>query len=191
MVTLKDAFRELFNPAMTRSMFFLDFYVYPALIILCLFLAFNPYQDSEVPEVLGLVLLGYMAWTVIEYVVHRFILHHVAAFRELHKAHHDASCELVGTPTIISVSAFYFLGYLPIAEISGGTTAAALLAGLLTGYLSYVVVHYALHHVGSHGYRFVKRLKRRHALHHQSESINFGVTTAIWDRALGTFADQI
>jgi sterol desaturase/sphingolipid hydroxylase (fatty acid hydroxylase superfamily) len=132
-------------------------------------------------------LVGYLLWTFIEYVVHRFVLHHIAAFRELHKAHHDASHELLGTPTIFSVSAFYFLGYLPIAEFWGTGTAAAILTGLLVGYLSYVIVHYALHHTSSHGFRIMKRLKRRHALHHQLQNINFGVTTDIWDRLCGTF----
>lgn len=188
MATLRGAFKYLFNPAMTRSMFFLDFYIYPALIILSLVLAFHTAQESDVPELLGLALLGYAIWTFVEYVVHRFILHHVAGLSELHKVHHDASGELVGTPPIFSVSAFYFLGYWPIAEIWGRSTAAAILTGLLTGYLSYVFVHYALHHMGSHGFRVMKRLKRRHALHHQSQDINFGVTTDIWDRVFGTIA---
>ncbi len=188
MATLKGAFKQLFNPAMTRSMFFLDFYVYPVLIILCLVVAFRSSRESNIPEFLGLVLLGYVGWTLIEYLVHRSILHHVAAFRALHKAHHDASHELVGTPTIYSVSAFYLLGYLPLAEIWGRGIAASVLTGLLIGYSSYVVLHYALHHVSSHGFRIIKRLKRKHALHHQFQDTNFGVTNDIWDRIFGTFA---
>jgi sterol desaturase/sphingolipid hydroxylase (fatty acid hydroxylase superfamily) len=187
MAALTGAFMNLFKPAMTRSMFFLDFYVYPALIILSLFLAFHTIQQSDVPRLLGLVLLGYVVWTFVEYVVHRFVLHHILGFREAHKVHHDAPYDLIGTPTILSVSAFYFLGYWPLAEILGRSMAMAILAGLLTGYLSYVFVHYALHHMGSHGLSRVKRLKRRHALHHQFQVINFGVTTDIWDRVFGTF----
>ena len=187
MATIRGAFKELFNPAMTRGMYFLDFYIYPALIIVCLVLDYHSVRRGEIPGLLCIMFLGYLLWTFIEYVVHRFILHHVAAFRALHKSHHDASHELVGTPTIFSVSAFYFLGYLPVAEIFGMGTAAAILTGLLVGYLSYFVVHYALHHVNSRGLYIFKRLKRRHALHHQLQDINFGVTTDVWDRLFGTF----
>ena len=188
MATIRGTIKELVKPAMTRGMFFLDFYIYPVLIIACLVLDYHGVRRGEIPRLLCLTFLGYLSWTFIEYVVHRFILHHVAAFRALHKAHHDASQELVGTPTIFSVSAFYFLGYLPIAEIFGMGTADAILTGLLVGYLSYVVVHYILHHIGSHGVRLLKLLKRRHAVHHQLPDTNFGVTTNIWDWVFGTLA---
>ena len=156
----------IFSPAMSPRMFFLDFYVYPPIILLCLIVAFERVEANRVVGLICLVLLGYSVWTLIEYLVHRFVLHHVPLLRGPHEAHHDAPNDLIGTPTILSVAAFYFFGYLPMTMIWGARPTAALLAGLVGGYLSYMLVHYAVHHIGSRGFHFLKQLKRHHALHH-------------------------
>ena len=179
--------KGLFAPVMSARMYFLDFYVYPPLIILCLIVAFKAVAAGKLPEMLALVIFGYLMWTLVEYLAHRYVFHHIAGFRGLHEAHHAEPNELIGSPTIFSLAIFYCLAYWPIASIWGVRPAAAFLAGLLTGYLSYVLVHYAVHHFGSHGFRLMKKLKRQHALHHHvSQQRYFGVTTSFWDKVFGT-----
>jgi sterol desaturase/sphingolipid hydroxylase (fatty acid hydroxylase superfamily) len=179
----------IMSSQMSAQMFFLDFVVYPLLIIICLIIAFDGSAFRQALVSLALVISGYLIWGLVEYVIHRFVLHHVPFFSVIHKAHHDASDELIGTPTIISAVIFYCVVYWPGAEIFGYRPASAFSAGLLAGYLFYVSVHYAVHHLGSGGYGFMRKLKRRHAIHHYHvNEKNFGVTTGFWDRLFGTQA---
>lgn len=180
----------LVSPRMSQRMFFLDFIVYPILIVACLIVAFGNDSYGQWLESLALVVFGYGFWTLAEYLVHRFVLHHVPMFSAVHNAHHDAPRELIGTPTVLSVAVFFCSAFLPVAEFYGVRPAGAWLAGLLSGYLSYAAIHYAVHHLGSGGYGLVKRLKRQHGVHHhRNGNCNFGVTTSLWDRLFGTLAD--
>ena len=68
----------------------------------------------------------------------------------------------------------------------------------MLGYLAYVGVHYALHHVNSLGPTWLpaslrvwlRNLIRAHAVHHHQTQYNFGVTTTIWDRVFGTLRQR-
>ena len=65
-----------------------------------------------------------------------------------------------------------------------GTAATA---GLVSGYLWYVFVHYATHHWRLRRGSYLYRARLRHARHHHlSHSGNFGVTTSVWDHVFGT-----
>ena len=60
-------------------------------------------------------------------------------------------------------------------------------AGMVTGYLWYVFVHYATHHFRPRRGTYLYRARVRHARHHHlSDDGNFGVTTAFWDHVFGT-----
>ena len=181
--------RDLASPNLSPRMFFLDFFVYPPIILLCLFVAFDHSGLEQWLKSATLIVSGYWFWTLTEYVAHRFVLHRVPVFATLHKAHHDEPHALIGTPTIFSLVVFYCFAFWPVAEFDGMRPAASWFAGLLLGYFLYVTAHYIVHHVSSGGFRFVKKLKRQHALHHHSEAdCNFGVTTSFWDRLFGTLS---
>ena len=179
----------IMSSQMSAQMFFLDFVVYPLLILICLVIAFDGSTFRQALISVALIISGYLMWGLVEYIIHRFVLHHVPFFSAIHKAHHDASDELIGTPTIFSALIFYCFVYWPGAEIFGYRSASALSAGLLAGYLFYVSVHYAVHHFDGGDYGFMRKLKRQHAIHHyHAAEKNFGVTTVFWDRLFGTLA---
>ena len=181
------AFKDLFSSSAPAYFFFLDFVVYPLLAMLCLYLALAGLGSRASLQYLALSAVGYGLWTLAEYVVHRFVLHHVPLVRPMHMAHHEAPRDLIGTPTIFSVLLFFVAVFLPLNALLGLRAASALSVGLLIGYFSYVLVHYGLHHWGSGGFRHLQKLKRHHALHHHLEDqCNYGVTTTIWDRLFGT-----
>lgn len=176
--------RSLLSPLMSAPAFFLDFYTYPVLAALCLAVGI---WEVGVARTLILVVAGLASWSLLEYLVHRFALHHLMWFSSLHDAHHADPKAYIGTPTLISVAIFYALGYTPVALIFGRGDAAGWMAGLLTGYLAYVVTHWAVHHVTGGNFWVLRRLKRQHAVHHHfSHDTNFGVTTSFWDRVFGT-----
>jgi sterol desaturase/sphingolipid hydroxylase (fatty acid hydroxylase superfamily) len=177
------------SPRMTPRMFFLDFYVYPPIIIVALIIGIwkQPFLLA-----VSLTALGYGVWTLFEYLLHRIILHHMPFFEGLHRAHHDEAMELIGTPTIVSLFFLYFAAFLPLTFFVGTPVALCFMAGFTAGYLSYVAVHYAVHHKGSGGFNYMKQLKRQHAVHHHGTGeSNFGVTTIFWDKLFGTHQTSI
>src|SRR6185437_13158272 len=55
-------------------------------------------------ESLALVGVGLVTWTAIEYLLHRFVLHGVAPFKDWHEEHHQRPTALICAPTILSAS---------------------------------------------------------------------------------------
>jgi cyclopropane-fatty-acyl-phospholipid synthase len=159
-----------------------DFIVYAtACAVLALLLAIvAPYERRT--ELLALALLGLVAWTLVEYVLHRFVLHGIQPFQAWHAEHHRRPRALIGTPTILSVTLIAALVFLPALVLSDLWRASALTFGLLTGYLVYALVHHAAHHWRADT-AWLRHIKRHHALHHSpvAAAARYGVTSALWD----------
>lgn len=133
-------------------------------------------------EILGFALAGLATWTLVEYLLHRFVLHGLQPFRAWHAEHHRRPRALIGTPTILSAALITALVFIPAFVLSDLWRAAALTFGLLTGYLVYAIVHHATHHW--HGdLAWLRAVKRHHALHHSpvAAPARYGVTSAFWD----------
>ncbi len=136
---------------------------------------------QQVLQTLAFVLAGLAGWTLIEYLLHRFVLHGMPPFRGWHDAHHKRPVALICAPTIMSASLILVLIFLPAVELLDLERACALTLGMLMGYLAYSVTHHAVHHWRSSNAWLMQR-KRWHALHHHVEHPGcYGVTTAFWD----------
>ncbi|MDP2417124.1 MAG: sterol desaturase family protein [Hydrogenophaga sp.] len=129
----------------------------------------------------GWALLGLLAWTALEYALHRFVLHGLQPFSRWHNEHHRRPEALISTPTLVSAGLFMGLVYLPALFVLGPWPAAALTLGLLVGYLWYSTVHHAIHH-WTLDTPWLRQRKRWHAEHHHVFPVSgFGVTTRAWD----------
>ena len=130
---------------------------------------------------------GLLGWTVLEYGLHRFVLHGLAPFSRWHLEHHQRPTALICAPTLLSASLIGGLVYLPALLASDGWHALAFTLGVLIGYLTYTVTHHATHHWRARG-PWLKERKRWHALHHRSgrPAACYGVTTDVWDRVFGS-----
>jgi sterol desaturase/sphingolipid hydroxylase (fatty acid hydroxylase superfamily) len=179
--------------AMSPRWYFMDFYVYPPLILLCLVAGFSGDLWQDAGSAL-LVAAGLLAWTLAEYLIHRFVFHHAPWLKTVHLEHHAEPSGLHGSPTVVTVVVFAGLSLAPLWYLTSLPFAAAVTAGVMLGYLAYVAVHYAVHHVSDLGPQWLgKRLRQRlrgliraHAVHHHQTQYNFGVTTTLWDRVFGT-----
>jgi sterol desaturase/sphingolipid hydroxylase (fatty acid hydroxylase superfamily) len=142
-----------------------------------------------------LVALGVLGWTLIEYLLHRFLLHscpQASALREvvekLHQGHHREPQD----DAKITVPVY---GSLPLAAavlglyrlMTGGWQIAALLmTGTIAGYLYYETVHFWIHR-GAYRGRWLRQQRSNHFFHHFKDQARcFGVTTSLWDLVLGT-----
>jgi len=138
-------------------------------------------------EILAFALLGLVAWTLVEYVLHRFVLHGIQPFKAWHAEHHRRPRALIGTPTILSAALIAALVFLPALVLSDLWRASALTFGLLTGYLVYAIVHHATHHWRVDN-AWLRKVKRHHALHHSPIAVpgRYGVSSAFWDAVFRT-----
>ena len=177
-------------PEHSKAAYLADFVLYSiAVLALALFLIVAG-PASQRLELSGLVLLGLMSWTAVEYFIHRIILHRVPPFLQWHEAHHRRPAALIRTPTILSASLILILIFVPIWVFSSNLwKACALTLGLLVGYLCYTITHHAIHHWPTK-YKWLKRRQQWHGLHHDGrESGRYGVTSQFWDRIFGSTGD--
>lgn len=130
---------------------------------------------------------GLLAWTALEYALHRFVLHGVRPFSDWHGQHHLRPVALICAPTVLTALLFVVGVFLPALALFDVWIACAWTLGLLSGYLAYAVTHHATHHWRADS-AWLKRRKRWHALHHHhtEQPAFYGVTTALWDHLFGS-----
>lgn len=138
------------------------------------------------------IIAGLVGWTLIEYVLHRFILHGLQPFKRWHAQHHLRPHALIGTPTPFSLILILICVFLPTVLVGGNVwLATGLTLGVITGYAIYSLMHHAVHHWRAN-FAWLKRRKRLHAIHHHARSAcDFGVVTSFWDRVFRTHVDQL
>jgi sterol desaturase/sphingolipid hydroxylase (fatty acid hydroxylase superfamily) len=136
---------------------------------------------------------GLALWTLIEYVMHRFVFHLTPRGRLgilfaylIHGVHHafpeDRRRWLMPPVVTVPVSMLLFL----VLRLLVGAASAPVFAGAIVGYLAYDLLHYASH-AGTLGGRAPRYLRQHHMTHHyRTPEARFGVSSPLWDRVFGT-----
>lgn len=144
----------------------------------------------------ALLLAGAFAWTLGEYVIHRFLMHELRGrglpSRE-HLVHHADPEENPGRPLlswvgIVVVGAVLFgpAGVALGARLGAPLVGLALYAGWLVGYGAYEQVHNRAHTHAPRG-AYGRWVRSHHFHHHHGHPLaNHGVTSPLWDRVFGT-----
>jgi sterol desaturase/sphingolipid hydroxylase (fatty acid hydroxylase superfamily) len=172
---------------LSKAAYFADFVVYPPVIAILLTAALRPESLVCRKTAAVCVVSGLVLWTLVEYGMHRFVLHQIPYLADMHEAHHDDPTGFVGTPTWLSLAMIGCGALLPLWWEAGVGLATAFTAGIAIGYLCYVGVHHVVHHWRIAPATYLYWLNRRHALHHHAPlPCNFGVTTGVWDWMFGT-----
>ena len=178
---------RLFALEHSKAAYLADFVLYGIAVLALAALLWAGGPAAQRGELAAIALLGFAGWTLIEYVLHRFVLHWLQPFKRWHILHHQHPAALICTPTILSAALIVLLVFLPALLLGDIWRACALTLGLVTGYLVYALLHHALHH-GHPTSKWLKKRQHWHALHHRpsQRSDCFGVTTEVWDHVLGT-----
>ena len=141
----------------------------------------------------GAALLGAASWTAAEYGLHRFLMHEMKgrglASREHLKHHADVTYFSPTSKKLLSAVSTSAVA-LPVASaVAGRRWACWYTGGLIAMYGAYEVLHRRTHtHPPRNAYGVWMR--RSHLHHHFGGPMtNHGVTTPVWDRALGTARD--
>jgi sterol desaturase/sphingolipid hydroxylase (fatty acid hydroxylase superfamily) len=143
--------------------------------------------------IVALFLVGWLIWTLLEYVIHRFLFHYEPKSRfgkalhfVVHGVHHDYpndASRLVMPPVVSLPLAVFF--YLLFALVFG-RFCPPIMAGLISGYIFYDSLHYATHHFAMRKgvWSWLKQYHLRH--HYQDDHSGYGVSSPLWDYIFGT-----
>jgi len=186
-------FESDFMEFFSRVHFTVPLYIYVPVILVMLYLSIFNYSISTINIIL-LFIGGIAAWTLAEYILHRFVFHFKAKSEfgkkihfMFHGVHHDYpsdSKRLVMPPSVSIPLAILFFFIFKL--IFGDALMLPFFAGFILGYLFYDITHYAIHHFNMHS-KFWLAIKNHHMLHHyQDEYKGYGVSTPFWDLIFGT-----
>lgn len=129
---------------------------------------------------------GLVLWTLLEYVLHRFLLHRVEPFRRWHLEHHRAPEQPMRTPLVFNAMLLAGLVGAPLVLTGDRWLATGITLGLIAGHLAQEIVHHVVHRPGVRG-RWLDVRARQHDLHHhQCAERAYGTLTWVWDRLFGT-----
>ena len=163
------------------------FVVYLPLIAGSLYFAVAHMQFS-VSSVARLFVLGVAIWTLLEYIIHRYLFHYEPSSRigkqlhfVVHGVHHDYPNDakrLVMPPAVSIPLAIVFYG---LFFLIFRYAAPAVWAGFVGGYVCYDGIHYAIHHLPMKA-GILNRLKQHHLRHHfHDDHAGYGVSSPFWD----------
>lgn len=161
---------------LTRHQYFADFFITPPLTVV---LAAASLRHDFGWRWLPLFALGWAFWTLYEYVVHR-ASHEMPWLVDVHWLHHRNTKEYIGLPPELTLALY------ATAWLAFGFKAAPFAVGFSFAYIAYAALHTAFHYAHIRPGHPLDRMKQRHVAHHRFHDRCFGVTTGLWDRALGT-----
>ena len=143
--------------------------------------------------VAGFFFLGVLLWTLLEYLIHRYVFHYEPKTRAgkrlhyvIHGVHHDYPNDarrLVMPPSISVPLAFLFYG---VFLLIFARFASSAFAGLVFGYVCYDMLHYATHHfpMKQGTWLWLKQYHLRH--HYKDDHVGYGISSPLWDYVFRT-----
>jgi|SRR6218665_285669 len=163
------------------------------LCLICTFLFLEVwYTHTGILMIAALYFGGLFTWTLIEYILHRFVFHideYIPALKRfhyiVHGVHHEHPKDherlfMPPVPGLIIAFLMFCFWY-----IFFGLNAFGFMAGVSNGYLCYSYIHYTVHTNPSG--KIFHKLWSHHAKHHYKYPDKaFGVSSPVWDMVFGT-----
>jgi sterol desaturase/sphingolipid hydroxylase (fatty acid hydroxylase superfamily) len=156
---------------------------------------FYAVTSTDISLGIGFLVLvaGYFVFTFVEYMMHKHFFHMEPDTPvkdklqySVHGVHHDYPRDKDRLAMPPFVSAAYAAIFYLVFRLIMGDYALYFLPGFLSGYASYLGVHYIVH-AFSPPKNFLKVLWVNHAIHHYKDpDMAFGVSTPLWDIIFGT-----
>jgi len=122
---------------------------------------------------------GWLLWTALEYLMHRFAFHGFAPHWEHHAEPGDP--QFIVAPLLLSLPMAAAIWLLCWLAMGSPIEAGLAVAGVIAGYLAYELVHLRIHSRAAGG-PLLRALRRYHYYHHFADDrVCYGVTTPVWD----------
>ena len=156
---------------------------------------YKGFAMGQIGMTIGLFIAGWLIWSLLEYVLHRWVFHYVASSQWgkkqmffIHGYHHEFPSDgmrlvapiFMSWPLAVVFALVYYL-------FLGPNHWLQLFAGSAAGYLAYDWIHYYTHHFTPRN-PIGKFLRKYHMLHHYKDGeAYFGISSPLWDFVFGTF----
>ena len=145
-------------------------------------------QGARWPSSMALFLSGLVAFSLIEYSIHRWLLHDPKSILfDLHEAHHNEPEK---------PSAFFFptsivtlmLVWLLFDRALHVESTSFFICGVATGYCYFGALHHLEHatRINQLPFRWLQKRWAAHSVHHHLDQSNFGVISSFWDYVFRT-----
>ena len=148
--------------------------------------------NTSALQISVLYLGGLTFFTLVEYLLHRFLYHMKTNTDNkrkiqynMHGVHHEfpKDKDRLAMPPLLSISLSTLILYLFHSVL--GEYSFGFFSGFITGYALYLFMHYILH-IHKAPKNIFKKLWAYHSIHHyKDETVYFGVSTPIWDFVFG------
>ena len=177
---------------MEEKKYFQVIYIQATLATLFLILAIF-WQSPSLFNLLVAIFCGFLFWTLVEYLIHRFMEHpkngtYIFQVWRLHKDHHrdptiykianhtlSESFQIIPAITLFCSILLWNLYLIP-----------SIYFGVTLGFLLYEWVHYSSHFVKK-PHPLVRTMVNIHLDHHRMNiKANYGISTDLWDWVFGT-----
>lgn len=148
----------------------------------------------------GFLAAGVAAWTLLEYIVHRYVLHgpfpdgpgpvqHFLheKFDHLHLEHHQRPWDGRHISGSFGDTLPFVMLLAALSALAPLNTLPVFLVGLVQSYVVEEWVHHCVHYYNFNS-RYFRYIRRHHLYHHSrhGSQVAFGLTSDVWDHALGT-----
>ena len=177
---------------LTRTPFIVPVAFFYLLSLVCLWIAIHNPDISFFGD-LWMFPVGMIAFSLVEYLIHRFLFHfHTSSPQQekiqysIHGIHHEypRDKDRLVMPIVLSLL-LSFLFYL-LFRVLFGASGILFFSGFIAGYSTYLSIHYAVHAMKPPR-NFLKYLWKHHSLHHYaSVHTAYSVSFPIWDYLFGT-----
>lgn len=150
-------------------------------------------KGGEALYLIGLFFAGLLFFSLFEYMIHRFAFHmddddgiKTWIKYHFHGVHHEFPKDMgrLAMPPLVSATLATILFFVFTYTI--GVYAYGFLPGFLTGYATYLWIHFAVH-IYRPPNNFLKSLWVLHGIHHyKDDNVAYGVSSHFWDIIFGT-----
>lgn len=188
----KALFKNKFMERLTRTHIAIPLVVFSVISIGLMIYGFQHSYLNTINAVL-LFIGGFMAFTLVEYLMHRYVFHLTPTTEKrekfaytVHGVHHDYPKDKDRLAMPIPLSLALSTGFFFLFQFIMGVNVFGFLPGFLMGYAYYLWIHYMVH-AFQPPKNFWKVLWVHHGIHHYKDPGNaFGVSSPFWDLVFGT-----
>jgi sterol desaturase/sphingolipid hydroxylase (fatty acid hydroxylase superfamily) len=147
--------------------------------------AYTGFARGEAALTVGLLAAGILLWTLLEYVLHRFVFHFAHGNKMWRFMIHGYHLEFPNDKMRLVAPPFMLITYGVIVAVLYrlllGDQWSQLFAGTAIGYVAYDWTHYYTHHFKPKR-GLGRRLQRYHLKHHfQAHDRRYGISSPLWD----------
>lgn len=151
-----------------------------------------------------LLVVGFISWTLVEYLLHRFLFHSEDSWLPnhpmvlvvhffVHGIHHAFPQDRLRLvfPVLLGWMIGYTCVFTPMNLFLASDTSLPVMAGIIIGYICYDEMHYFLHFSSPKG-GYLRYLKKYHMQHHyKNGQEGFGVSSTFWDHVFKTLIPNV